>query len=83
MSTDLPLEFPCHWTYTLFGADEAKLRGAVASTVGKLDHTLELSHESKAGRYRSMQLRVLVPDDGRRLSLFQALSEHPDVLYVL
>lgn len=79
----LDLEFPCPWTYTIFGADEELLRAAAAEIVGEAQHTLEFSHESKSGKYRSLHLEVTVTDDEHRLRIFRELHEHADVAYVL
>lgn len=79
----LDLRFPCPWTYTIFGPDEVLLREAVAAVVGDARHTLELSRESRTGKYRSMHLEVVVRDDEERLSIFRTLHGHPDVAYVL
>jgi len=80
---ELELEFPCVWAYTVFAAEEERLRTAVKSIVGDAQHTLEFSHESKGGRYRSMHLEVRVRDDPHRLAIFKELHEHPAVAYVL
>lgn len=79
----LDLEFPCPWTYTIFGADEDLLRAAAAEVVGAAQHTLEFSNASKTGKYRSFHLVVIVTDDKHRLAIFRELHGHPDVAYVL
>jgi putative lipoic acid-binding regulatory protein len=80
---ELELEFPCMWAYTVFAVDEDLLRAVVESIVGHAQHTLEFSHESKGGKYRSMHLEVAVRDDAHRLAIFKELHEHAEVAYVL
>ena len=77
------LTFPCPWTYTVIGSDEARLRAAVHSTVGPIAYRLEFSHSSKTGKYQSFQLEVVVNDDFERLRIFRELNAHPDVSYTL
>ncbi len=88
MTTDfdarkLDLEFPCPWTYTVFGADQAVLRAAAESVVSGLEHSLRFSHASTEGNYCSMHLEVTVASDDQRLAIFRALHGHPDIHYVL
>ena len=80
---ELELEFPCAWTYTVIGTDEARVRAVVASTVQDAEYVLNFSHESKNGKYRSLQLEVQVRDDEERLRIFRVLHEHSDIAYVL
>jgi putative lipoic acid-binding regulatory protein len=79
----LELDYPCAWTYTVIGEDEAVLREVVVGVVGSLEHTLSFSHASKSGKYRSFELVVTVPSDVERLTIFRLLHEHPDIRYVL
>ncbi len=88
MTTDfdgrkLDLEFPCSWSYTIFGADQAVVRAAVESVVSGLEHSLFFSHASTEGNYCSMHLELSVASDDQRLAIFRALHEHPDIHYVL
>jgi len=79
----LELEYPCSWSYTVFGADTNLLERAVREVVGDAAHTLRASQKSKGGKYFSMHLAVTVQDDEQRLTIFRELHEHSDVVYVL
>jgi len=76
------IEYPCSWSYRVIGADELRLRLAVAEIVGEQEHTLLFGQESEHGKYRSLQLDLIVRDEAHRLALFAALKQHPDVRFV-
>lgn len=77
------IDYPCRWTYRIIGSDEARMRAAVAEIVGATEHTLVEGLQSSGGKYRSLQLDLLVVDDAQRLAVFAALGKHPDVRFVL
>jgi len=77
------IDYPCPWSYRLIGRDEVALRRAVLGIIGGAEHTLVLVNESSAGRYRSLELELVVRDEAHRLGLFEALGRHPDVRFVI
>lgn len=77
------IAYPCRWSYRIIGADEARLRAAAIAIAGQAEHTLERGLESSGGKYRSLQLDVLVVDEAHRIAVFTALGKHPDVRFVL
>ncbi len=78
----LQLDFPCAWTYTVIGERERDLYEAMRVVVGEHEHTIQFSHESRGGRYRSYQLEVTVPSDEERLRIFRELHAHVHVRYI-
>jgi len=79
---ELELTFPCAWSYTVIGEEDADVRAAIAAAVGDLEHTLEFSHESKGGKYRSYQLEVVVETDEVRLRIYRELHDSEKVRYL-
>jgi putative lipoic acid-binding regulatory protein len=77
------IEYPCAWTYQVIGLDEQELRAAVAEVIGDARHTLESGNSSKGGKYLSLGLEVHVVDEGHRLRIFQLLSAHPAIRFVI
>lgn len=75
--------YPCIWSYQVIGADERKLRSAVAEVVGAAEHSLREGHVSKGGKYRSLGLEVRVEDEPERLRIFRGLSTHPSIRFVI
>ncbi len=75
--------YPCIWSYTVIGVDEAVLRDAVGSVLGAIPHSLKPGNVSKGGKYRSLALEARVEDELERLRIFDLLSKHPAVRFVL
>ncbi len=79
---ELDLTFPSTWAYTIIGEDEPQIRDAIAEIVGVYEHTFVFSHQSRAGKYRSYQLEVTVPNDEERLRIFRELHLSGAIVYV-
>ncbi len=79
----LDLEYPCQWGYTLIGADQALIRRAVRELAGDREHSLAPSNRSRTGKYCSFHLELVVEDEQERVSLYQALRSHRDILMVM
>ncbi|MCE9594740.1 MAG: DUF493 domain-containing protein [Planctomycetes bacterium] len=77
------ITYPCRWSYRVIGADEVRLRAAAEEVLGRTEHTLVLALQSSGGKYRSLELDVLVRDEAHRLAVFDALVKHPDVRFVI
>ena len=76
------IDYPCPWSYRIIGSDEAQMRVAVREIVGERDYKLELSNESHGGKYRSLELEVVVVDEAQRLAIFDALRKHAQIRFV-
>lgn len=77
------IEYPTTWGYHVIGADEARLRDAVARVLGDRDYTFSLSNQSSRGKYLSFHVELVVRDEEERIELFAALRDHPDIVIVL
>ena len=75
--------YPCNWSYQLIGADEPELRAAVREVIGETQHSVEFGNVSKGGKYRSLQLQVRVENESERLAIFERLSKHPAIRFVI
>jgi uncharacterized protein len=77
------IDYPCTWSYRIIGLDELRMRSAVREIIGEVEHTLTFGLESPQGKYRSLQLELVVGDEEHRLRIFASLKKHPDVRFVL
>ena len=75
--------YPCIWSYQVIGVDEERLRDAVREVIGEAPYTLRPGHVSKGGKYRSLGLDTRVEDEPERLRIFDLLSKHPAIRFVL
>lgn len=77
------IAYPGPWTYRVIGFDEARLRVAVVEVIGDVPHTLRPANASTGGKYVSLGLELEVRDEAHRLRLFQSLSTHPEIRFVI
>jgi putative lipoic acid-binding regulatory protein len=77
------VSYPCRWRYQIVGADETRLREAIALAVASHEHTVTFSRSSRTGKYCSLHLELTVADEAHRNGIFEALREHRDVRMVL
>jgi uncharacterized protein len=77
------IEYPCVWTFKVFGTDEALLREAIAGIMPAAGYDLTLSRTSRHKKYLCMNLEITVVSDVDRTSIHEALSGHSQILLVL
>ena len=77
------MEYPCRWIYKIIGSDSRTIRRAVEEIVKGYDYTITSSNTSQTGRYHSLNLEVLVDDEGERTGIYDKLRNHPAVKMVL
>lgn len=77
------IDYPCHWSYRIIGTDKSALRRAAADAAGGRPHTLTESNTSSGGKYRSLNLEVLVENEAERLEVFKCLQHDEAVKIVL
>jgi putative lipoic acid-binding regulatory protein len=79
----LDLPYPCRWVYKIIGEDEGALRSAAAEVVQDREHSISLSRRSAERNYLSLNVEVVVHDEGDRVAIYDALRSHPAVKLVL
>ena len=79
----LDLEYPCPWSYRVIGRDDLSLRAAVATVVGAQDYSVSACNVSRGGRYRSLNVEMIVESEEQRRAIFHELVKHSDIAYVL
>lgn len=77
------IQYPCRWIYKLFGADQDKMREAVAQAIPHADYTLTLSRSSKNKTYHCMNLDVQVMNEEDRTEIFHVLSSKQAFVHIL
>lgn len=79
----LELTYPCAWDYRVIGADEAKIKSAILEIILEKPHKLNISNQSKTGKYKSFNLELIVSNEDERLIIYDSLRKHPDIKMVL
>ena len=79
----IDLEYPCSWKYKLIGYEKEAIEKAIHDVIVEREHKLKHSKASKAGKYVSMNLDLLVHNEADRNLIFEALKKHKDLKMVL
>ena len=77
------ITYPCQWSFTLIGTDEAEMRAAAAACLSPAAYRLTPSRKSRSGKYTSLHLDTEVSSEDERNRLFTALKAHAAVKMVL
>ncbi|MFT5387951.1 MAG: putative lipoic acid-binding regulatory protein [Candidatus Omnitrophota bacterium] len=77
------INYPCQWTYKIFGLSEDELKEVAAQIMGDKIYTFKHSMNSKKGKYVSCSLITVVQTDSERNQLFTLLQKSEAVKMVL
>lgn len=79
----LNIEYPSNWTYKIIGSDVDDMIAAVEEIVGTTEYEITPSNISRNEKYYSLNVKVLVSSELIRNNIFQKLSEHRAVKFVI
>ena len=79
----LELTYPCSWAYKLIAGEKEALEKAIHEVILEREHKLTHSKNSKAGKYISMNLELLVHNEDDRNFIYEALKAHQNIKMVL
>lgn len=77
------IKYPCHWQYKIIGANLDNMISAVEEIVVSHEYKITPSNISSNEKYYSLNLQVLVPSELIRNIIFQKLSEHHAIKFVI
>jgi putative lipoic acid-binding regulatory protein len=77
------IDYPTKWEYKIIGADIDEMTKAVESVIVDLEYDISASNISKKANYFSLNLAVEVPSEIVRDLIFQKLSAHPAIKFVI
>lgn len=77
------IEYPANWEYKVIAFSKNLITNAIKDIIDDRDHTLTHSHNSKNGKYISMNLDILVHNEDDRNIIFESLKKHKDIKMVL
>ena len=77
------IDYPCSWQYKVITEHHEHTKEAILDVINERFHTLTHSHNSKNGKYVSMNLELLVQNEDDRTFIFEALKAHHKVKMVL
>ncbi|NLY03287.1 MAG: DUF493 domain-containing protein [Campylobacter sp.] len=67
------IDYPNFWSYRVIG--DGNLREDISRVIGDFEYEISFSKHSKAGRYQSFEVSVLVHSDTQRVSVFEELKK--------
>jgi len=77
------IDYPCKWQYKVIGEDCSRIEEAVLTICAPAPVSLSYSHSSSGGKYHSYNAEIEVRTEEARLSIYEALHNHPAVKFVL
>jgi len=77
------IEYPHSWPYKIIGENIEQMINAVEEIVIDLEYELTPSNISRKGKYFSLNVTVIVPSEIVRDLIFQKLSGHPAIIFVI
>jgi putative lipoic acid-binding regulatory protein len=82
-SKEISIEYPCSWRYKLIVIAKSDIKTITKRVLKNREHTINFSHESKNGGYKSYNLDILVFNGKDREELFEALKADSDIKFIL
>ncbi|PHS56611.1 MAG: DUF493 domain-containing protein [Sulfurimonas sp.] len=77
------IQYPCKWSYKLIALTQDLIELAVKELIEGRTNTLTHSKTSKAGKYVSMNLDILVHNEDDRNFIYETLKKHQNIKMVL
>ena len=83
-SPDKPdISYPTRWSYRIVGTSEEAIRSLVLGLLINVEHELVVRRRSSGGRYISLDLSLIVQDEEGRLAIYERLSRHDTIRFVI
>lgn len=77
------INYPTKWEYKIIGTDVDEMISVVESIVKDLDYEITPSNISLKAKYFSLNVSVVVPSEIIRDKIFQSLTDHPVIKFVI
>ena len=77
------INYPTKWEYKIIGSDVDEMIKAVEDVIADLEYDLSASNISRKGKYFSLNVSVIVPSELIRDLIFQKLSSHQAIKFVI
>jgi putative lipoic acid-binding regulatory protein len=68
------IDYPCKWPYKIIGSDPVLIEEEISAKLDHLQFEMNISNQSKKGRYVSFQVEVYVADNDERMAVFDILK---------
>lgn len=77
------INYPTSWEYKIIGPNVDDMLKAVEEIIIGLEYQITPSNISRHGKYFSLNISVVVPSEILRDIIFQKLTSHPHIKFVI
>jgi putative lipoic acid-binding regulatory protein len=77
------IDYPTNWQYKIIGSDVDEMLSAVEEIIIGLEYEVIPSNVSSNEKYFSLNISLIVPSEIVRDIIFQKLSSHPAIKFVI
>ncbi len=77
------IEYPCEWEFKIIGENVDEILSAIETASLGLDYTVSPSNMSRHGKYCSLNLKLIVPNEVVRDLVYEKLSSSNSVRFVI
>jgi putative lipoic acid-binding regulatory protein len=77
------IEYPCEWEYKIIGENIDEILSAIEAASLGLEYTVSPSNMSRNGKYYSLNLKLIVPNEVVRDLVYEKLSSSDFVRLVI
>jgi uncharacterized protein len=77
------IDYPCEWEYKIIGENVDKILLAIETASLGLEYTVSPSNLSRNGKYCSLNMRLMVPNEVVRDLVYEKLSSSESVRFVI
>lgn len=79
----LNIQYPCNWQYKIIGTNVDNMISAVEEILTGYEYSLTPSNISRNEKYYSLNIDAFVPSEIIKNIIFQKLTEHRSIKYVI
>ena len=77
------IDYPTEWQYKIIGLNIDDMLSAVEESIKGLEYKVSASNVSSNDKYFSLNVVLIVPSELIRDLIFQNLSKHPAIKFVI
>jgi uncharacterized protein len=77
------IDFPCEWSYKIFGTDKNKLENAISEVLKQNPYQIVKATKSSKGNYISLTIKLIIKNQSELDDFYHKFSAQKDIKIVL
>jgi uncharacterized protein len=77
------IDFPCEWSYKVFGSDKVQLEEAINQVLTERPYRIVKATKSSKGKYISLTIKLTIMNQEELDMYYNALAKHASIKIVL